>query len=380
MCVFFRYEFLHFRRVLVLPFDSGGVVCALWGQFGIGWSLWAYLSKGERRRFAFGSAARFAGALSLDSRTPSECQREYIIKIIPNRGDTMHSVRLPMHLLKYGAVSCALAVILFIASFGYSVYSAFTSASDHQELRDLRSVNKIQQEQLSHLAKKANELQDEMEKISQVEQELRQMAGAGVPEAPAEAPAQSVAGDDVGGQGGPWIEPGCRHVGAALDSIRLRLEATRSNLEIVRAALTEQQSVLGYERRLSAGVPSLWPSSGEVSSPYGLRWGGSDFHPGIDIADDYGTPILAAAGGVVTEAGWNSGGYGNMVDIDHGNGIWTRYGHAESVVVSVGETVQKGQIIAYMGSTGFSTGPHVHYEVHVDGELVNPVLYLGGAE
>ena len=130
--------------------------------------------------------------------------------------------------------------------------------------------------------------------------------------------------------------------------------------------------------QLSAALPSLWPASGEVSSPFGLRWGGSDFHPGIDIANDYGTPIVAAASGTVTAAGWNSGGYGNMVDIDHGNGIWTRYGHAEAVVVTVGETVQKGQLIAYMGSTGFSTGPHVHYEVHANGELVNPILYLGG--
>ena len=185
-------------------------------------------------------------------------------------------------------------------------------------------------------------------------------------------------GESFDGQGGPWIEPNVRHVNNALDNIRNRLAYSRANLENVREALKEQQRVIGYHNQLSAALPSIWPSSGEVSSPFGLRWGGSDFHPGIDIANDYGTPILAAASGTVTAAGWNSGGYGNMVDIDHGNGIWTRYGHAEAVVVTVGETVQKGQLIAYMGSTGFSTGPHVHYEVHVNGELVNPILYLGG--
>ena len=102
----------------------------------------------------------------------------------------------------------------------------------------------------------------------------------------------------------------------------------------------------------------------------------ADEFGGIDIANDMGTPIVATADGVVEVAGWNSGGYGNMVDIDHGNGIWTRYGHAEAVAVSVGETVQKGQIIAYMGSTGFSTGPHVHYEVRINGQPVNPSAYL----
>ena len=307
----------------------------------------------------------------------------------------MHSIRLPMHLVKYAAFSCAAAAVLFVGSFGYSVYSGFNSFSDQQELRALRTVNAAQQEQLSSLAKKANDLQDEMDKVNEIERELRQLAGAdpvaaepqGVSAQPPEGTAQdaptqpSAEGQGLpsfDGQGGPWIEPNVRHVNNALDNIRNRLDMSRENLERVREALQEQQRVIGVHNQLSAYLPSLWPASGEVSSPYGLRWGGSDFHPGIDIANDYGVPIVAAASGTVTAAGWNSGGYGNMVDIDHGNGIWTRYGHAEAVAVSVGETVQKGQIIAYMGSTGFSTGPHVHYEVHVNGELVNPILYLGG--
>ena len=316
------------------------------------------------------------GALILENRSSSDENREYLIKIIPDRGEKMHSIRLPMHLIKYGMASCAAVAVLFVGSFGFSVYSAFNAASDKKELHDLRTVNMAQQEQLSQLAKKANDLQDEMEKISEIELELQQMAGAAPAEEPREAAPSANAASD--GQGGPWIEPNVRHVNNALDNIRSRLEYSRANLDTVREALKEQQKVIGYHNQLSAYLPSLWPASGEVSSPYGLRWGGSDFHPGIDIANDYGVPIVATAAGTVTAAGWNSGGYGNMVDIDHGNGIWTRYGHAEAVVVTVGETVQKGQLIAYMGSTGFSTGPHVHYEVHANGELVNPILYLGG--
>ncbi len=126
----------------------------------------------------------------------------------------------------------------------------------------------------------------------------------------------------------------------------------------------------------ASNVPAIWPTTGVVTSPYGLRWGGTDFHPGIDIANDLGTPIVATADGVVVYAGWNAGGYGNMVDIDHGNGLMTRYGHASQVVVSAGQFVRRGQVIALMGSTGFSTGPHVHYEVHVNGQRVNPISYL----
>ena len=135
-------------------------------------------------------------------------------------------------------------------------------------------------------------------------------------------------------------------------------------------------SLVGGSGAADSNLPSIWPTTGEISSPYGLRWGGTDFHPGIDIANDMGTPIVATADGVVEYAGWNSGGYGNMVDINHGNGIMTRYGHASQVVVSTGQQVKRGQLIAYMGSTGFSTGPHVHYEVHINGNRVNPISYL----
>ena len=135
-------------------------------------------------------------------------------------------------------------------------------------------------------------------------------------------------------------------------------------------------SLVGGSGAADSHIPSIWPTTGVVTSPYGLRWGGTDFHPGMDIANDMGTPIVATADGVVEYAGWNSGGYGNMVDINHGNGIMTRYGHASQVVVSVGQHVKRGQLIAYMGSTGFSTGPHVHYEVHLNGNRVNPISYL----
>lgn len=332
-----------------------------------------------RARVGLARRPRVIGGVALKNQ-PSSTKRtksqEYVIKIIPDKGDTMHSIRLPKKLLKYGAATCLAGALLFVGSFGYAAYSALSRADDAKELHGLRAVAASQQEQLSYLAKKANELQDEMERISQIEQELRQLSGA----EPAAESSADAAGASAGGQGGPWIEPNVRYIDKALDNTRQRLLAAEANLERVREALQAQQAIAGYQRQLSVYVPSLWPASGEVSSSYGLRWGGSDFHPGLDIANDYGTPIIATASGTVTAAGWNSGGYGNMVDIDHGNGLWTRYGHAESVAVSIGETVQKGQVIAYMGNTGFSTGPHVHYEVHADGELMNPILYLNGGE
>ena len=126
-------------------------------------------------------------------------------------------------------------------------------------------------------------------------------------------------------------------------------------------------------------TPSIWPTSGEVTSGFGWRnspWGGSsELHPGIDIANSMGTPIFATADGVVVQSGW-SGGYGNIVQIEHGNGIETIYGHNSRIVVNVGQSVKKGQVISYMGSTGRSTGPHVHYEVRVNGTAIDPIRFL----
>ena len=118
----------------------------------------------------------------------------------------------------------------------------------------------------------------------------------------------------------------------------------------------------------------VWPAQGTVTSGFGWRWG--RMHSGVDVAGPMGTPVVAAATGVVEEAGWNSGGYGNVVDIRHPDGSMTRYGHNSRLLVSTGQHVKQGEEIAEMGSTGYSTGPHVHFEVHQGGSAVNPVAYL----
>jgi murein DD-endopeptidase MepM/ murein hydrolase activator NlpD len=119
----------------------------------------------------------------------------------------------------------------------------------------------------------------------------------------------------------------------------------------------------------------IWPARGKLSSGYGYRWG--RMHRGIDIAAPVGTPIFAAAAGVVIKSGWNSGGYGNLVDIQHADGTITRYAHNQRLLVHKGQTVYQGQQVSEMGSTGFSTGPHLHFEIHPSGKkAVNPMAFL----
>ena len=128
-------------------------------------------------------------------------------------------------------------------------------------------------------------------------------------------------------------------------------------------------------------VPSDKPvQTAAFTSGYGVRSdpfrGAAAMHAGIDLAGPTGTPIHATADGVVREAGWNSGGYGRLIKIDHGRGIETRYAHLSSMAVSPGQRVTRGQVIGRMGSTGRSTGSHLHYEVRIDGRAVNPIPFM----
>ncbi|ADY57090.1 Peptidase M23 [Syntrophobotulus glycolicus DSM 8271] len=134
-------------------------------------------------------------------------------------------------------------------------------------------------------------------------------------------------------------------------------------------------ATIAYEASRGSGSASglSSPLQGPINSYYGYRWGG--FHNGVDIGGDTGQPYAAAASGKVISAGW-SGGYGYMILIDHGDGVETRYAHSSKLAVSAGQSVKKGQVIGYVGRTGNATGPHLHFEVIINGGTVNPLKYI----
>ena len=119
-----------------------------------------------------------------------------------------------------------------------------------------------------------------------------------------------------------------------------------------------------------SGGGFIWPVSAPITSPFGMRWG--TLHPGLDLGSPYGTAIHAAGSGTVVWCGWMSG-YGNLVMIDHHNGLATAYGHQSRIAVGCNQEVAQGQVIGYVGSTGFSTGPHLHFEVRLNGTPVDPL-------
>ena len=299
-------------------------------------------------------------------------EKRYKIQFIDNEEDVTRTVRLSLRSLRVLAIGAGAAVALLTVGAVLSIYTLMNGEMHASETAQLREANRIQQEQILQVSKKASALQQDLDSLRRAEDGLRAIVGA-----PPAAADETVQEGMVAPTGGEQHTPTTADLFEALEMIEERLSTRRSSIDLL--AETMRREFPGAASYASDSAPhttpSIWPAAGYVSSPYGLRFDGTEFHQGIDIAADMGTPIVATADGVVTAAGWN-GGYGNMVDVDHGGGIVTRYGHASAVAVTVGQQVRRGEVIAYVGSTGRSTGPHVHYEVRVNGAPVNPAGYL----
>lgn len=238
------------------------------------------------------------------------------------------------------------------------------TTSEQAELDTLRAKNIEQQEQINVLAQKANALQADVNRIHSLEEEMRQLTNT-----PTSEPVSR------SGIERPMIGTAMMSMraGADINSVAGKMNTISYSLQTSETNLREMHAILQDRYNSMMTSPSGAPAQGDFSSYYGARWG--RLHAGIDIANDVGTPITATAAGVVSSSGWE-GAYGYCVTIDHGNGMTTLYGHCSELLVSAGTRVKKGQVIARMGNTGRSTGPHVHYEVHIDGVAVNPVSYL----
>jgi murein DD-endopeptidase MepM/ murein hydrolase activator NlpD len=170
----------------------------------------------------------------------------------------------------------------------------------------------------------------------------------------------------------PMLKSGLGSTDTALTVLSDLLGALGNRLDSVRDSVERRHA-------LAAATPSIWPVAGWLSSYYGHRKDPfndeSAFHPGLDISAEYGTPVMATADATVDSVGAN-GAYGNMVVLDHGFGITTKYGHLSRTAVTADQRVRRGEVIGYVGSTGRSTGPHLHYEVWMNGRLTDPMTLL----
>lgn len=281
------------------------------------------------------------------------------------------------------------AAVLLILSISLAGWAGYSTNALHAENELYRSQLKMADEKMQALENKAKTV----EKISGQLQELVRTNGGKVPEN---------TGMGTGGIGGASTVPDIAKTagnkkeedddekiavsetpGELLKEMRRLDERLDKQIRLVVALRSEfMNQAYGAVSSVvnpTAETPNIWPVAGPISSYYGYRTSpggiGSTFHEGVDIAGDYGTPISATAAGTVTQAGW-VGGYGYLVEVKHADGIVTRYGHNSAVLVYEGQHVDQGSMIALMGSTGNSTGPHCHYEVRIHGEAVDPMYFL----
>jgi murein DD-endopeptidase MepM/ murein hydrolase activator NlpD len=250
-------------------------------------------------------------------------------------------------------VSAVVVTFLFCCA-AYGVYGLTQQALHlriEEENNRLRIENERQRQQLQKLENRVDAIEDASRRLSEM---------SGVP-----SDEQQQEGTSTHGAGGPALDA------ASVELLELRAARLEMDLQVYEAALRER-----------ARVPSIWPVEGESTDSFGYRGnpfggGGSEFHPGQDIAAPRGTPVLAPADGRVIEAGWKNG-YGQTVVLDHGNGLTTRYGHLSKVEVAAGQELRRGEELGLVGSTGRSTGPHLHYEVRLGDLPVSPHHYLPG--
>ena len=279
------------------------------------------------------------------------------------------------------------AAVLLILSISLAGWAGYSTNALHAENELYRSQLKMADEKMQALENKAKTV----EKISGQLQELVRTNGGTVPEN---------TGMGTGGIGAASTVPDIAKTagnkkeddekiavsetpGELLKEMRRLDERLDKQIRLVVALRSEfMNQAYGAVSSVvnpTAETPNIWPVAGPISSYYGYRTSpggiGSTFHEGVDIAGDYGTPISATAAGTVTQAGW-VGGYGYLVEVKHADGIVTRYGHNSAVLVYEGQHVDQGSMIALMGSTGNSTGPHCHYEVRIHGEAVDPMYFL----
>ena len=289
--------------------------------------------------------------------------------------------------IKYAGAGIGAVLLLLVGTSIYSIYS-MTSLQAQNEL--YRNQMKLAEQRMDDLVRKS-------QTVDKLSEQMQNMVNGNLSQTPATQNSLQ------NGQGGASTVPDVAANAAEDNPVSSRVHTPgqllnemvaldnklnhqiKKMIDLRSAAMTNLAGTvmpagLGISTASTGSVtPDIWPVSGVVSSHFGFRVSpggiGSTYHEGLDIASSYGNPVHATANGRISQAGWVNG-YGYLVEIDHGNVIKTRYGHNSAILVSVGDQVVQGQTISLIGSTGNSTGPHCHYEVRVNGEAVDPTLFL----
>ena len=285
----------------------------------------------------------------------------YTLIVVPHARARFRKFQVSLRLTRWVAAAAGVLVLVMV---GILVHYTWMSV-EMAELRRLRTENMALATKAKAYEENAGRLQAKVLALQNTVTKLGLMAGVedALPDA------------RVGGVGG------LSRLETAAPS--LDIESSLSSLDRTVSALTEKssqiESVFEDRHQVLASTPSIWPVRGYLSAGFGNRidpfTGLRDFHPGIDISTPIGTKVVVPANGVVVFTGVK-GGYGNAIVIDHGYGVMTRYAHLDGFNVHPGQRVKRGDVIGFVGNSGRSTAPHLHYEVWVSDQMQNPIRFI----
>ena len=301
----------------------------------------------------------------------------FTVMIVPKSNEETFNFELSHRFVFWGGVF----LIAFLISAVSMVYSLRQTRAQLDSYHALLSENRQQQEHILFLAKQTQSLNDQLASVRDLDASIRVMMDLSTPVAQTPSSLASAGGPPVSSEiRGSAVVPGTS-LAATLLRTQQTIEQIRESIPETEDSLKNLENTVQLQRAREMATPSIRPTNGSITSGFGYRRSpfgvAREFHPGVDMSAPRGTQVYAAATGTVVMAA-HSGGYGNVIFIDHGFGFSTVYAHLSRINVKAGQTVTKGQSIGLVGSTGRSTAPHLHYEVRVNGTAVNPYSYLTG--
>jgi murein DD-endopeptidase MepM/ murein hydrolase activator NlpD len=290
---------------------------------------------------------------------------------VPDGTDTVKQLRIPKCLLFF-----IFPFLIICTVFLFWIINDYRGMkAKAPELAELQKENALQKEQLLFMARRIDQVTEEMNELRELDHKLKVMVNLETGE-----------GDEqfkgVGGSDPALVDPKkslakvdrelVREMHRSLDNLNSDINSSKED----KAGL---QKFLENQKMLLASTPSIWPTKGWLSSRFGYRSSPftekKEFHKGLDISTRKKSPIIAPSDGIVSSVRWDHG-YGKILTISHGYGLKTRYAHLDEVLVKQGQYIKRGQKIASVGDTGRTTGPHLHYEVHLNEVAVNPLRYI----
>jgi murein DD-endopeptidase MepM/ murein hydrolase activator NlpD len=301
----------------------------------------------------------------------------YTIVVFPGSTGSPKRIQLSKKSAKIALISLLFLSLSFGGAGIYFINQYLNYQDGQVELSSLKRQEKIQKTQIDKFSKQVRSFETEMSRLESFEKKLRIITS--FENSPKGNQGHLGVGGPYGLSSHSFTTSLEKETESMLDRLSGDLGILTNQIKMRQFSFQELDEYLKNQKSLLASTPSIWPTRGWVTSGFGYRkspfTGLPEKHEGLDIAARLGSEVRATADGKVILAG-RENGYGNMVEIDHGYGVLTRYGHNSKNLVKVGDKVKRGQVISLIGSTGRSTGPHVHYEVMVNGIPVSPRNYI----